>query len=595
MLPEKKKKKSEILPVLRDYLRAALKYPWLFYFSIAGTIALETTHVIAPLYLSKFIDLLAVSTPSSDAVKGLLWILASFAGITLIGWAARRAQAFSIALLESRAMANLSNTAFDYLIRHSHDFFISNFVGTLSRRVNRYSRAFEQVFDSVILNFFPTFLFAVGVIVILYQKNAYIGLGLLGWTLFSVCLQFWLAGMVQPYRLKRSAEDSKVTGTLSDSISNHASVTLFANERHESTTFAEAIDRWRIATFRSWNIDQWVWSWQSLFAVIVEVGILAGSVFAWQAGYLTVGDFVLIQVYIIGLIDRLWGIGHNMRRLYEAFADASEMIDIFNTPHGIADAASAKPLSVSKGSVSFDTVSFWFDPLRPVLKELNLSIAGGEKVALVGPSGAGKSTITKLLLRLYDANSGSVRIDDQDIREVTQESLRTTVSFVPQEPTLFHRSLRENICYGKPAATEDEIMEAAKKAHCHEFISILPDGYDTHVGERGVKLSGGERQRVAIARAILKNAPILVLDEATSSLDSESEALIQDALRTLMEGKTVIVIAHRLSTIMRMDRIMVIEGGAIAASGTHNDLLNQEGGLYQKLWNIQAGGFLTGE
>ncbi len=221
-------------------------------------------------------------------------------------------------------------------------------------------------------------------------------------------------------------------------------------------------------------------------------------------------------------------------------------------------------------------------------------IAPGEKIALVGPSGAGKSTITKLLLRLYDINSGAIEIDGQNIAEVTQESLRNAIAFVPQEPVLFHRTLMENIRYGRRDATDAEVIDAAKKAHCHEFIAALPEGYNTYVGERGIKLSGGERQRVAIARAILKDAPILVLDEATSSLDSESEHLIQDALEVLMRGKTVIVIAHRLSTIMKMDRIVVLEGGQVVAEGTHEELL-QQGGLYHKLWSIQAGGFIVDE
>jgi ABC-type multidrug transport system fused ATPase/permease subunit len=268
------------------------------------------------------------------------------------------------------------------------------------------------------------------------------------------------------------------------------------------------------------------------------------------------------------------------------------MIEIFDTPHGVKDTTDAKPLVVGKGSIALEHVSFGFSEERIILEDFSLTIAAGEKVALVGPSGAGKSTVTKLLLRMYDVTSGAVKVDDQDISKVTQKSLRSAISFVPQEPILFHRSLRDNIRYGRPDASDEEVIEAAKKAHCHEFIESLAEGYDTHVGERGVKLSGGERQRVAIARAILKNAPILILDEATSALDSESEALIQDALRVLMEGKTVIVIAHRLSTIMTMDRIIVIEGGKIAAEGTHDELVNHQGGLYQKLWSIQAGGFI---
>jgi ATP-binding cassette subfamily B protein len=238
-------------------------------------------------------------------------------------------------------------------------------------------------------------------------------------------------------------------------------------------------------------------------------------------------------------------------------------------------------------------VSFNFHKDTPVLKEFNLTIAGGEKIALVGPSGAGKTTVTKLLLRLYDVKGGGIKIDGQNIADVTQDSLRDAIAFVPQEPILFHRSLMENIRYGRRGASDAEVIEAAKKAHCHEFIDKLPQKYDTLVGERGIKLSGGERQRVAIARAILKNAPILVLDEATSSLDSESESLIQDALELLMHGKTVLVIAHRLSTIMKMDRIVVMENGSIVATGTHLELVNQHG-LYQKLWSIQAGGFIGG-
>jgi ATP-binding cassette subfamily B protein len=395
------------------------------------------------------------------------------------------------------------------------------------------------------------------------------------------------------YKVERAAQDSRMTGVLSDAIGNHSAVMQFAAEDREESFFAEVVAKWRAATMRAWNADAWNYAIQGLLAIAVEAGLMIGAVFLWQQGLLTIGDFVLIQVYVIALIERLWNIGSNMRRLYDAFADASEMIDIIKTPHAIADAPNAPELSVSGGMVSFENVLFYFDEKQPVLPDFSLAIASGEKIALVGPSGAGKSTITKLLLRLYDASGGAVKIDDQDVRMVTQRSLRKAISFVPQEPALFHRTLRENIAYGKQDATEEEIISAAKKAHCHEFISKLPLGYDTYVGERGVKLSGGERQRVAIARAILKDAPILVLDEATSSLDSESEHLIQDALKTLMEGKTVIVIAHRLSTIMTMDRIVVIEDGKIAAEGTHDELLDDHSGLYHKLWSIQAGSFLT--
>lgn len=294
---------------------------------------------------------------------------------------------------------------------------------------------------------------------------------------------------------------------------------------------------------------------------------------------------------MLGTFDRLVGLNQQLRRFYDAIADASEMIDILELPHEVQDAAAAAPLEVRRGAIALSEVNFYFNPGTPVFEKFSLSIAGGEKVALVGYSGSGKSTITRLLLRFYDVQRGTITIDGQDIRGVTQDSLRGAIAYVPQEPILFHRTLMENIRYGRRDASDAEVVSAAKAAHCHEFIENLSEGYDSLVGERGIKLSGGERQRVAIARAILKDAPILILDEATSSLDSESEALIQDALQKLMQGKTVIAIAHRLSTVMKMDRIIVMDSGSIVTTGTHDELLAGDMNLYQKLWNIQAGGF----
>jgi ATP-binding cassette subfamily B protein len=325
--------------------------------------------------------------------------------------------------------------------------------------------------------------------------------------------------------------------------------------------------------------------------IALEFGVILLAVQQWSQGRLLVGDVVLLQSYLFRTFDKLWNVGKNIRTIYEAIADANEMTEMLEKPHEVQDTPNAKTLKVAEGSIEFSKVTFGYHSERNVLKNFELKIPSGQRVALIGPSGGGKTTITKLLFRFLDIQKGKILIDGQDIAGVTQDSLRENLSLVPQEPILFHRSLMDNIRYAKPDTSDEEVIAAAKAAHCHEFIVECEHGYNTFVGERGIKLSGGQRQRVAIARAILKNAPILVLDEATSSLDSESEQFIQESLRTLMKGKTTIVIAHRLSTIMQMDRIVVIDGGKITEEGKHEELLKAKQGTYQKLWEIQAGGF----
>lgn len=592
MKADEEKKSGRAWPVIRDYTKAGKKYPWLFVLIIAGSLLIELAALVSPLYIKQFIDGIASGDASDAAVQALLLILVLYAGMALVGWVGRRIQMISLQYFEARVMVDLYNRAFAHLIRHSHDFFTKNFAGSLQRRVSRYAQSFESVIDIFTFGFFSTAVFSIGVVIVLSQRNLLLGVGVLAWTLFFIWIQIVMTRWRQPLRVARSKEESNVTGVLSDSISNQSTVSLFAASTHERSILRNALQKWYDATIRSWNADTWLLAVQGIMAIVIEVALLAGAVFLWQRGLISVGDFVLIQVYIIGLVNRIWGIGSSMRRLFSSFADAHEMIEIFETPHSVMDTPNARVLTVTAGEITMEKVGFAFTGERAVLKDFDLTIPAGQKTALVGPSGAGKSTVTKLLLRMYDVTEGTVRIDGQDVRDVTQDSLRDNISFVPQEPILFHRSLADNIRYGKPEATDEEVIEAAKKAHCHEFIDSLPEKYETHVGERGVKLSGGERQRVAIARAILKNAPILILDEATSALDSESEALIQDALKVLMEGKTVIVIAHRLSTIMTMDRIVVIEAGKVVADGTHDELVLEQGGLYQKLWSIQAGGFI---
>ena len=592
-MPSDKKRTARVWPVLRAYSKAALAYPKSLSIAIIATIGIEAAAVIAPLYLRQFIDLLSGGAPSVGTVQALFIVLGFFAAVNFVGWIGQRVRMLSIGRMEAKVMTDLYENAFNYLLGHAHEFFISNFTGTLTRRVARYARSFEQVFDNLLLNFFPAFIFAIGVIGVLSTQSMLLGAGLFVWTVTFVYIQFRMVLWRQPLRSARAEEDSKVTGFLSDTVLNHSTITTFAAAPYERMRFQDTVARWYAATKRAWDADAWVYGVQGLFAIGIEVALLAGAVLLWQQGIVTVGDFVLIQIYILGLMNRIWGIGRNMRQLYDAFADATEMLDIIEMPHAIQDAAGAQPLRVREGAIAFEHVHFEYHENQAVLLDFDLAIPPHEKVALVGSSGAGKSTITKLLLRLYDVTDGAIRIDGQNIADVAQESLRAAIAFVPQEPMLFHRSLMDNIRYGRQGATDEEVFEAARQAHCDEFIGRYPERFETMVGERGVKLSGGERQRVAIARAILKNAPILVLDEATSSLDSESEALIQDAFTRLMQGKTVIAIAHRLSTVMKMDRIIVMEAGAVVLSGSHNELLAQGSNLYKKLWEIQAGGFMT--
>jgi ATP-binding cassette subfamily B protein len=587
---EENKKLASASAIVRAYWGEVAKHPYYFLGVISSTLGLLATSLVSPLFMKQFFNELQ-SRPQSSLTEALFVTLFFIALTWGFDWVFTQLQRSAIQGLESRVMERLYAKSFDYLMRHSYNFFVNNFAGSLVHKTGRYARSFEILFDTISQQFLPTLLFIIGATFILFLQNHILGIILAVWDVLFIVLQIYLSRLRQPVRNVRAAADTKLTGAISDSISNQSTVSLFAAHGYELKQFSNTVSEWRKATIRSWSSDQWVQGGLSLFMTAIQVVIMYVAILFWSKDLLTLGDFYLIQAYLLGTFNRLIGINYSLRRFYDAYTDASEMVAILETPHEITEKPKAKKLTVEKGSIEFKKVYFRFNLETEILRDFNLHIAGGQKVALVGPSGAGKSTITKLLLRMYDVTSGAIDIDSQEIANVTQDSLRRAISFVPQEPVLFHRSLIENIRYGRHNATDAEVMDAAKKANCHDFIAALPLGYETLVGERGIKLSGGERQRVAIARAILKNAPILVLDEATSSLDSQSELLIQQALDVLMQGKTVLVIAHRLSTIMKMDRIVVLEHGKIVADGTHSELLSQ-GGLYAHLWNIQAGGFL---
>jgi ATP-binding cassette subfamily B protein len=584
----KQKKKIHSGAIFALFWKHTKRYPWLFALTIVGGLVSQAGDVISPLYIKQLFNLLNVPDASLSALSAPIL---AYLGVRIIGWFGGRMEMWFGYTTISRVTENLTNEAFANLMRHSYQFFSSSFSGALTRKVGRFAGAYENLFYSVETVLFQAFLYVGGIVGVLFYLNWVLGAVVLAWVAAFIAIQWWLSKFQQPLRVKRAEEDSNVTATLADAISNQNTVALFSGNRYEEGFIGKAAHAYQKAQERSWNTNTVIYGFQGLLTIGLNIGMLWLGIVYWKAGVLTLGDLVLIQAYVFGLFEYVWNLGRQFQLIHNSFADASEMIDIMQTPLGVQDTVGASAIRVEKGDIAFRNVSFNFQEDVAILGGLNLQIEGGRKVAFVGPSGAGKSTITKLLLRLYDVQGGSIEIDGQNIARVTQDSLRDAIAFVPQEPILFHRTLMENIRYGRRGASDEAVIEAAKKAHCHEFISKLPQGYDTFVGERGIKLSGGERQRVAIARAILKDAPILVLDEATSSLDSESEALIQDALEVLMRGKTVIVIAHRLSTIMKMDRIVVLEGGKVVADGTHEELLAQKG-LYHKLWSIQAGGFI---
>ena len=549
-------------------------------------------NLLVPLLYKDFFDILSSGGGVEGKAQQLISIVLNILLIYSGAWVFWRMAEFFNVHFQTKIMADLADTCFAYIHKHSFSYFQNNFVGSVVKKINRFYRAFEQVADAITWELTPIIVDVIWISVILFLKNPLLGAISVIWVSFMVLVNYLFSIYKLKYDIERSEQDSKVTGVLADSVTNNVNIKLFCGYDRERKYFGDENNRLQELRRFTWNLASIFNAIQAIFMIGLEVGIMYFAIILWQKGLVTIGDFVLIQSYIFALFHRFWNFGKIIRRFYEGLGDAEEMTEVLNTPHEIVDKKGAKELNVKNGEIEFVDAEFNYNETRNILSGLFFKIKSKEKVALVGPSGAGKSTIVKLLLRMHDITSGSVLIDGQKISDVTQDSLWKNISLVPQEPILFHRSLMENIRYGKPEATNKEVISAAKLANCHNFIEGLPEGYNTFVGERGIKLSGGERQRVAIARAILRSAPILVLDEATSSLDSESEKLIQIALDDLMKDKTVIVIAHRLSTIMRMDRIVVIDDGKILDQGTHKELILNKQGLYFNLWMVQAGGFI---
>ena len=575
--------------VLKYYWEVIRRYKVSFFTVLILTIFYSVLDVYIPLQYLKLWDIL--STNDFTVVEAAKFIIIFILILKLFAWVMRRISGFSLAYFESKVKAGLREQAFSYIIEHSHSFFANNFSGSLTQKISKYANAFEKLTDKISQDGLPLLVRSIGMIIAIYTllpKYSYI-LGIF-------CVVFLLTAFIYTrYKLKydvlASIADSKTTGVLADAIGNHSSIQFFTGYQYEKKHAGDVIEEQQKATILNWYLWEGLTVIQSFYIVITEFVIFWIAIGDWQISLITLPVMILLQTYFVRLGDNLWSFAGIVRTYYDGIANAQEMALIFDTPYEIIDKATGSIKNI-KGEVVFDNVTYIYkNNNSKVLDNFSLTIPAGQKIAIIGSSGAGKTTFVRLLMRLFNLIDGRITIDGINISQISQQNLREQISFVPQDPVLFHRTLMENIRYGKRDATDEEVLVAAHLAHCDDFINQLPLKYETYVGERGVKLSGGERQRVAIARAILKNAPILILDEATSSLDSHSEFLIQDALIKLIKGKTTMVIAHRLSTIRQMDHIIVIEKGKIVEDGTHEELLNKKSGLYKKLWDLQARGF----
>ncbi len=480
---------------------------------------------------------------------------------------------------------------YSYLQHHSHRFFTSNFSGALSNKINEVSVGINHALWTIMFDFWPVLItFSISMI-LLAKAQTELALYLGSWLFVYVLASFLLAIRARKYAKNFAAARSTVSGKIVDSVTNIINTQMFSRMKFERNYVRHHLNfEVKKAREAFWFMEKMRW-FQFIAALILQLGMMYMAINYWVQGRITLGEFAMVTSLSLLIINDARGLSRRFLEFFEYLGNISDGVGTMIQDHEVKDEKGASPLKVTKGEIEYKNVHFKYIDGVKVFQGLNVKICGGEKVGVVGFSGAGKSTFISLLARLYDIQEGGIYIDGQPITKVTKDSLRDQISMIPQDPMLFHRSVMENIRYGKTSATNDEVYQATQLAFAHDFIQELPQGYESLVGERGVKLSGGQRQRVAIARAILKDAPILVLDEATASLDSKTEKLIQVGLDNLIQGKTVLVGAHRLSTIHHMDRILVFHQGKIIEQGSHEKLLTMDG-HYAMLWEMQAGGFL---
>nr|WP_295891728.1 ABC transporter ATP-binding protein [uncultured Devosia sp.] len=544
--------------------------------------------VMVPVFSGQIVDAIAGGT--GTGADAALRAFAIVVGLGLTSVILRWFIFQGIIRLTIRMMADIVNNGFHRVQRFSTDWHANSFAGSTVRKITRGMWALDSLNDVLLIALLPSIVMLVGATVILGSywpvMGLVVGLGSVIYIGVTVALSM---GFVSPAASLANAWDTRLGGALADAVSCNSVVKAFGAEDREEQRLRHVLGKWDNRTRRTWKRGTLSGTIQGFMMVTMQAGILGTGLLMWQQGLATPGDITFVLAMFFVLQGYLRDVGQHIRNLQRAVNDMEELVALDRTPLGIEDIRGAKTIAIGKGEIAFDHVTFQYGAHpTPLYRDFSVTIAPGERVGLVGHSGSGKTTFVKLIQRLYDVKDGAIRIDGQNIAEVKQASLRSQIAIVQQEPILFHRTLAENIAYARPDATRAEIELAAQQANAHDFILDLPKGYETLVGERGVKLSGGERQRVAIARAFLADARVLILDEATSSLDSESEVQIQQAMERLMVGRTTLVIAHRLSTVRALDRLLVFDKGRIVEEGDHAELIRLSGGIYRRLFERQA-------
>jgi len=598
---------STATPATHDSFSQTLRFvlaQWRNQRGLAATIACGTAlqailEMTAPIFAGRLVDAVAGShlahdAARDDALREAVFCLGVMLALGLSVVTLRFAVMRGIVAFTLRIMSHVARDAFWRVQRFSSDWHANSFAGSTVRKISRGMWAFDLLNDTIFLALWPSLLVLIGATLLFGWHWPLMGLVVGIGSAAYVCLSGWFSlHWVMPAARVSNAWDSRFGGVLADSVGCNPVVKAFGAERREDIRITPTIARRKMRTRKSWRVMTLSGTLQQAMLTLLRVAVIGLAISFWWQGRATPGEVTFVLT-AYGVIETyLHGIGQQIRNFQRSINDLEEMVGFHAEPLGVSDTEHAVEATIARGEIVFEAVSFAYPAQRrTIYEQLSVRIRAGQRVGLVGPSGSGKTTFVKLVQRLYDVDAGRVLIDGQAISAVTQESLRQRVAIVPQEPLLFHRSLAENIAYARPDATRAEIEEAARLAHADVFISRLPDGYSTLVGERGIKLSGGERQRVAIARAFLADAPILIFDEATSSLDSESEALIQDAMERLMRGRTTLIIAHRLSTVRKLDRILVFDHGRIVEDDTHQQLMQHSNGMYRRLVERQAAGMM---